>query len=220
MKYTIALLSLVSVAYGGYVGGAIGGYGGAIGGYGGAIGGHAIGAVNTGASSVHRQQDSHGNYAFGYNEDHATGGTFRRETGAPGFQAGSYGLRDADGRHRVVNYVADALGYRVNIQTNEPGVDPTRVPAATSINGHVYAGPIGPSPYDGGYGGAIAHGGDIGLAGGYGAGIAHGGAIGLAGGYGAGIAHGGAIGYGGAIGHGVGLAGGYGAGLAGGHGGW
>ena len=75
-----------------------------------------------------------GNYAFGYNEDHATGGTFRRETGdAHGNKIGSYGLRDADGRLRIVNYVADALGYRANIQSNEPGVEP-KDPAATLIN--------------------------------------------------------------------------------------
>lgn len=75
-----------------------------------------------------------GNYAFGYNEDHTTGGTFRRESGdAHGNKVGSYGLRDADGRLRIVNYVADALGFRANIQTNEPGVEP-KDPAATLIN--------------------------------------------------------------------------------------
>lgn len=92
--------------------------------------------VNTGHSAQFRSQDvsqikhtlwteslttlknrqSHGNYAFGYNEDHATGGTFRRETGSPGMAEGSYGLRVADGRVRVVNYVADGLGFRANIQ--------------------------------------------------------------------------------------------------------
>ena len=46
---------------------------------------------------------------------------------------GSYGLRDIDGRTRVVNYVADAGGYRANIQTNEPGVEP-KDPAAVLIN--------------------------------------------------------------------------------------
>lgn len=63
-----------------------------------------------------------GNYAFGYNEDHSTGGTFRRESGdAFGTKVGSYGLRDADGRLRIVNYVADANGFRATISTNEPG---------------------------------------------------------------------------------------------------
>lgn len=75
-----------------------------------------------------------GNYAFGYNEDHATGGTFRRETGSPGMAHGSYGLRTIDGRVRVVNYVADGHGFRANIQTNEPGVDPDQDPASVLIN--------------------------------------------------------------------------------------
>jgi hypothetical protein len=48
-------------------------------------------------------------------------------------QVGSYGLRDIDGRTRVVNYVADAAGFRANIQTNEPGVEP-KDPAAVLIN--------------------------------------------------------------------------------------
>jgi len=92
-----------------------------------------VGVLNTGASSQFRSQDNIGNYAFGYNEDHSTGGTFRREQGGPGVQVGSYGLRDADGRTRVVNYVADAAGFRANIQTNEPGVEP-KDPASVLIN--------------------------------------------------------------------------------------
>lgn len=90
-------------------------------------------AVSTGTSSQYRSQNSAGEYTFGYNEDHATGGSFRREAGNPAGKTGSYGLRDADGRARIVNYVADALGYRASIQTNEPGVEP-KDPAATLIN--------------------------------------------------------------------------------------
>jgi len=102
-----------------------------------------VGIVNTGASAVTSSRDGHGNYAFAYNEDHATGGTFRKESGGPGYQSGSYGLRDHDGRVRVVDYVADAHGYRASIKTNEPGVDPKQDPAATSINGGGYlAGPV------------------------------------------------------------------------------
>jgi hypothetical protein len=119
-----------------------------------------VGVVNTGASAVSRSDDGHGNYAFAYNEDHATGGTFRKEKGGPGVQVGSYGLRDADGRVRVVNYVADALGYRASIQTNEPGVDPKQDPAAVSINGGGYAvapvavaAPVIAAPVAVGYGG-------------------------------------------------------------------
>jgi hypothetical protein len=92
-----------------------------------------VGLLTSGTSSQFRSQDNIGNYAFGYNEDHSTGGTFRREQGGPGVMVGSYGLRDIDGRTRVVNYVADAGGYRANIQTNEPGVEP-KDPAAVLIN--------------------------------------------------------------------------------------
>lgn len=75
-----------------------------------------------------------GNYAFGYDEGHSTGGTFRKESGdAYGNKFGSYGLRDADGRLRIVNYVADAGGFRADIKTNEPGVEP-KDPANTAIN--------------------------------------------------------------------------------------
>lgn len=89
--------------------------------------------MSTGTSSQYRSQNSLGEYTFGYNEDHATGGSFRREAGNPAGKTGSYGLRVGDGRTRIVNYVADANGFRANIQTNEPGVEP-KDPAATLIN--------------------------------------------------------------------------------------
>ncbi|GFR06543.1 cuticle protein 14 isoform b [Trichonephila clavata] len=90
--------------------------------------------LSTGGSTQYRAQDSIGNYNFGYNEGHLTGGTFRKEAGdAFGNKVGSYGLRDADGRMRVVNYVADAAGFRADIKTNEPGVEP-KDPASTTIN--------------------------------------------------------------------------------------
>ena len=53
-------------------------------------------------------------------------------------------MRDADGRIRTVNYVADGLGFRANIQTNEPGVEP-KDPAAVAINkAAVVAAPVAP----------------------------------------------------------------------------
>jgi hypothetical protein len=89
--------------------------------------------IGTGASTQYRSQDNLGNYAFGYNEAHATGGSFRKETGSHGVVAGSYGLAVADGRQRVVNYVADGAGFRADIKTNEPGVEP-KDPANVAIN--------------------------------------------------------------------------------------
>jgi hypothetical protein len=75
-----------------------------------------------------------GNYAFAYDESHAEGGTFRKESGsADGPVIGSYGLRDVDGRVRVVNYVADGSGFRAAIATNEPGIVP-KAPASVSIS--------------------------------------------------------------------------------------
>ncbi|GFR05955.1 cuticle protein 14 isoform a [Trichonephila clavata] len=89
--------------------------------------------LGTGSSAQYRSQDALGNYAFGYNEGHGSGATFRKETGSGGVVAGSYGLSVADGRQRVVNYVADAAGFRADIKTNEPGVEP-KDPAHTAIN--------------------------------------------------------------------------------------
>ncbi|GFU79443.1 cuticle protein 14 isoform b [Trichonephila clavipes] len=95
---------------------------------------HHPAAISTGGSTQYRSQDNYGNYNFGYDEGHLSGGTFRKEAGdAYGNVAGSYGLRDADGRMRIVNYVADAAGFRADIKTNEPGVEP-KDPAHTAIN--------------------------------------------------------------------------------------
>ncbi|GFU79454.1 cuticle protein 14 isoform a [Trichonephila clavipes] len=102
--------------------------------------------VNTGTSSQYNSQDGLGNYQFGYDEGHTSGGTFRKETGdSLGNKYGSYGLREADGRYRVVNYVADAAGFRASVKTNEPGIVPSD-PASTTINksGVVAAAPIAP----------------------------------------------------------------------------
>ncbi|OQR71573.1 cuticle protein 14-like, partial [Tropilaelaps mercedesae] len=58
------------------------------------------------------------------------------------------GLTDVDGRVRVVNYVADGLGFRAAIKTNEPGTK--QLPAAAtqllSSGNSVIAGSIQTSP--------------------------------------------------------------------------
>ena len=87
-----------------------------------------------------------GNYNFGYKEHGPTGASSRSESGnALGQVVGSYSLGVIDGRQRVVNYVADALGFRAAITSNEPGVAP-KAAAATSIAapGIVAAAPIAP----------------------------------------------------------------------------
>ncbi|XP_015785102.1 adult-specific rigid cuticular protein 15.7 [Tetranychus urticae] len=83
------------------------------------------GIVSTGSSSVSRSEDGTGNYQFSYTEQGLSGGSQRSEQGdAFGRKTGSYALSDADGRQRIVSYVADETGFRASIQTNEPGTAP------------------------------------------------------------------------------------------------
>lgn len=121
-----------------------------------------------GSSSQQRSQDGAGNYNFNYKESHGTGGSFRQESGdASGRVTGSYGFTGADGRRRVVNYVADAAGFRASVSTNEAGTAPSS-PAAAGINApvapvpvHAPVAPYVPSPqvaaaaFPGAYGPAV-----------------------------------------------------------------
>ena len=100
--------------------------------------------VSTGSSAQTRTQDAYGNYAFAYKENHATGGTTRSESGNPAGVVGSYSLGVIDGRQRVVNYVADGLGFRASISTNEPGT--AALPAAATSIASPYAPPVAPAP--------------------------------------------------------------------------
>ncbi|KFM73249.1 Cuticle protein 14 isoform b, partial [Stegodyphus mimosarum] len=89
---------------------------------------------DVGAAVTFNNQDGIGSYDFGYSEGHPSGSSFRRETGdAAGNKIGSFGLRDADGRLRIVRYVADANGFRADVTSNEPGVAP-QDPASATIN--------------------------------------------------------------------------------------
>ncbi|XP_077488467.1 uncharacterized protein LOC144099196 [Amblyomma americanum] len=102
----------------------------------------------SGVSTQHRTQDVWGNYNFAYDEKHTSGGSWRKESGdAAGNTVGSYGLTDADGRIRIVNYVADAHGFRASIATNEPGTAASS-PAGVGINAP--PGPTGPDLAEGG----------------------------------------------------------------------
>lgn len=96
-------------------------------------------ADQTGTSSQFREEDSYGNYKFGYDEAHASGRSGRREERNGDVVHGSYNLADADGRDRTVHYIADASGFRATIHTNEPGVDASREPAAVLINKQGFA---------------------------------------------------------------------------------
>ncbi|GFU43895.1 cuticle protein 14 isoform b [Nephila pilipes] len=94
--------------------------------------------IPSGDSRQYNSRDNFGNYNFGYNEDHYSGGSFRKETGdAYGNKFGSYGLQEADGRTRIVNYVADSEGFRADIKTNEPGIE-TKDSAAATFNKAIF----------------------------------------------------------------------------------
>lgn len=61
-------------------------------------------------------------YAFSYSADSLGGRSSHSEQGdANGRVQGFYTILGADGRERRVEYVADELGYRATIQTNEVG---------------------------------------------------------------------------------------------------
>jgi hypothetical protein len=90
-------------------------------------------------------------YAFGYDVTDEFGTTLTRQESGDGSGAvrGAYSYKDAKGLVRVVNYVADALGYRANVDTNEPGTE-TSAPASAVINSNavpvaaVLARPVAP----------------------------------------------------------------------------
>lgn len=94
-----------------------------------------------GVSEVGHLQDDQGNYQFGYKVIDQEGEHFRREgTDSNGAVIGSYGLTEADGRHRIVDYIADEHGFRANVRTNEPGTAASN-PAGVMIKKEGYAGP-------------------------------------------------------------------------------
>ncbi|OQR68035.1 adult-specific rigid cuticular protein 15.7-like [Tropilaelaps mercedesae] len=91
-----------------------------------------------GHSNSFRKQDDHGNYAFGYDIKNGYGAVNgRKESGGHGGVVGSYYIGDIDGRHRSVHYVADKLGFRAEVKTNEPGTKTSYAAAAAydSANG-------------------------------------------------------------------------------------
>uniref|UniRef100_A0A0K8R536 Putative cuticle protein n=1 Tax=Ixodes ricinus TaxID=34613 RepID=A0A0K8R536_IXORI len=81
-------------------------------------------------------------YSFGYdNTDEFGTRMTRQETGDElNNKVGSYSYVDALGVARTVNYVADAAGFRVNVDTNEPGTK-TSAPAHAQILSSAVEGP-------------------------------------------------------------------------------
>ncbi|XP_077553311.1 uncharacterized protein LOC144168135 [Haemaphysalis longicornis] len=110
---------------GGYGGGYTGGFGGGYsGGFAGGFGPSFAAATNRFA----RQEQYYPPqpYSFGYdNVDEFGTKTYHKEQGdASNSKTGSFGYTDASGLFRRVNYVADAGGFRAQIDTNEPGTLP------------------------------------------------------------------------------------------------
>ncbi|OQR71968.1 hypothetical protein BIW11_10669, partial [Tropilaelaps mercedesae] len=104
-----------------------------------------------GSSSNYRKQDDFGNYAFGYDiKDDWGNVNGRSEKGSHGHVIGSYYLGEIDGRHRSVEYVADKLGFRAAVKTNEPGTktsEPAFAPVTSAFgksipSGSVHAAPV------------------------------------------------------------------------------
>ncbi|OQR76031.1 cuticle protein 16.8-like [Tropilaelaps mercedesae] len=99
-----------------------------------AVGVHSGIVASTGLSSQFRAENGLANNNFGHDEAYPSGGSFRYEAGrSAGVKAGSYGLRDIDGRVRAISHVADGTGFRAAINTNGPGSAPS-VPAAAACN--------------------------------------------------------------------------------------
>ncbi|GIY75137.1 cuticle protein 10.9 [Caerostris darwini] len=123
----VALVGYVSaVGYGGGYGGGNRGIGG--GGYGGGAGGGYGGGY--GGGNLPPQP-----YQFDYTARDEQGNThYRNEQGdQSGAMRGSYGYTDNQGLYRVVDYVADAGGFRANVRTNEPGTDGKESPADVQL---------------------------------------------------------------------------------------
>ncbi|UYV73549.1 hypothetical protein LAZ67_10004091 [Cordylochernes scorpioides] len=183
-------------------------------------------------SNVTRAQGPPQPYNFDYNIQDEQGNTqYRQESGdQSGTVRGTYGYTDTNGVFRVVEYVADAGGFRATVRTNEPGTGPespadvmmnVQAPPAGLQESYTRSGGYGGSSggYGGSAGGAGGYGGSAGGAGGYGGAAGGAGGAGGYGGAAGGAGGAGAGGYGGAAG-GAGGAGGYGGAMGGGAGGY
>ncbi|GIY52467.1 hypothetical protein CDAR_181321 [Caerostris darwini] len=73
-------------------------------------------------------------YQYSYSSPAIGGSSSHSESGdGAGRVTGAYSVVDEDGRSRTVEYVADELGFRANIVTNEPGTS-NQAPADVTIS--------------------------------------------------------------------------------------
>ncbi|XP_035222029.1 adult-specific rigid cuticular protein 15.7-like [Stegodyphus dumicola] len=154
--------------------------------------------VSTGMSTSSKTQDAHGNYAFGYDIVDKLGASNSRAEVGDGYgnKKGTYTIHDIDGRARRVDYVADKLGFRAAVKTNEPGTAASTpaaaliaspyagpsvdhiAPVGSAVYGHAVAAPVVAAAAPVAYGGVIGHGAALGY--GYGMGYGYGAGIGKA----------------------------------------
>ncbi|GBO04963.1 hypothetical protein AVEN_92841-1 [Araneus ventricosus] len=87
--------------------------------------------TSRGISGGYGQNEVPQPYNFDYKSADEQGNTHyhREEADASGTVRGSYGYTDVQGLYRVVDYIADASGFRASIRTNEPGTDGKESPA-------------------------------------------------------------------------------------------
>ncbi|GIY38001.1 uncharacterized protein CEXT_638421 [Caerostris extrusa] len=92
-------------------------------------------------------------YQYSYSSPAIGGSSSHSESGdGTGRVSGAYSVVDEDGRSRTVEYVADELGFRANIVTNEPGTS-NQAPADVTISSSADDG------FGGLYGGGLPYGG-------------------------------------------------------------
>ncbi|XP_067128341.1 uncharacterized protein [Centruroides vittatus] len=96
-------------------------------------------------------------YDFGYETVDEDGSKQNRQESSDGHgrKTGSYGYVDPWGTYRQVDYIADELGFRAKVKTNEPGTA-NQNPAAVEVFSDQYHSkplppPHVPQPYDFGY---------------------------------------------------------------------
>lgn len=87
-------------------------------------------------------------YQFGYEsvDEYGTKQSRHEVSDGDNNKKGSYSFSDAHGIARHVEYVADKLGFRASIKTNEPGTAPSAPAAAHYHAAPVAVKPIAPAP--------------------------------------------------------------------------
>ncbi|CAG2167619.1 unnamed protein product [Oppiella nova] len=81
----------------------------------------AIHAIPQPAIALREETPEPYTYAFTSVDEFGTQLSRQEQADGSGAVTGSYSLSDPDGRQRIVEYIADAAGFRATVRTNEPG---------------------------------------------------------------------------------------------------